>query len=202
MAKRKSKPTAKKTKPKSSKSSGNKNRLIMADLVAQSWKDGKFRAKLLKDPKTIMEKAGITGIGDANIRLLDNTTTTKHVVLPSNLSPENIHTIIDDYFRKILPLPEGQEVVFVQNTADLKNIVLPSSPATDANSLDGSHANVLAAAGFETVTATAAVNANMNAVVLVNAVVTGPSPNVVAVVGTNITDPVVVAVVAASTFVV
>lgn len=81
-----------------------------ARLIARAMKDQAFRAELVHNPKRIIEKeCGVRFPVDVDVKVLEDTPTTVHVVLPAQLS---------------LDAPEG----FMDEISDLTNA--PCCPCT------------------------------------------------------------------------
>lgn len=164
-----------------------KNQLIMADVIAKTWNDPAFKADLINNPKSLLQEAGVAGITDGiNIKVLENSDTLKHIVLPPEESVEDLKKSVGDFVTGMLPLPAGLEMVLVQNSSTLANIVLPVAPTGHQGKLDSSHAQVLASAGYEAInlytTANAVAEANAAAVQNVAAVTEGAAAAVALVV--------------------
>ena len=55
----------------------------MGKVIARAWTDEKFHAALRKDPAATLHGAGIAVPKGVNVKLLEDTADTVHVVLPS-----------------------------------------------------------------------------------------------------------------------
>jgi nitrile hydratase alpha subunit len=69
-----------------------------AHLIERSWTDREFRERLLRDPKaTLSKELGIEFPDDAEIEVLEETTTKKYLVLPEpaagDLSDEELERV-------------------------------------------------------------------------------------------------------------
>lgn len=51
-------------------------------VIARAWTDAAYKAKLLKDPRRALADAGIDVPEGTNVRVVENTADTVHVVLP------------------------------------------------------------------------------------------------------------------------
>jgi hypothetical protein len=51
-------------------------------VVAKAWGDDDFKAKLLADPKTVLEESGLAIPQDVEFRVVENTDKTIHLILP------------------------------------------------------------------------------------------------------------------------
>jgi hypothetical protein len=63
-------------------------------IIARAWRDPAFKAKLIADPKATLKEAGITVPAGMTLKVLENTATHVHLVLPpkptSELSDESL----------------------------------------------------------------------------------------------------------------
>lgn len=141
----------------------------MADVVAKCWNDPEYKSQLAKYPKTVLKDAGIEGINeDITIKVVQNSDLLKYIVLPPASKGEDYVEKSAAFLTSKLPLPAGLQLAFVQNSDNLAHIVLPVEPPGYQGKLDASHAQVLAAAGYEAInlytTANAVAEANAAAV--------------------------------------
>ncbi len=51
-------------------------------LVAKAWADEDFKAKLLADPMTVLKENEIAVPGGVDVKVVENTDTTVHLILP------------------------------------------------------------------------------------------------------------------------
>lgn len=59
-----------------------------AKLVAKAWSDEEFKARLAADPVAVMKENGIDVPDDMEIKILEDTDTVKHEVIPFNSEEE------------------------------------------------------------------------------------------------------------------
>jgi hypothetical protein len=149
-----------------------KNRLLMADVIAQSWKNPEYLRSLVANPKKVLSDAGVEGLtDDIQLHVLENTVKKKHLVLPAaEISPTYL-PLLSEMLRKSLPLPEGQQVVLLQNTTKVVNLVIPMAPQVSGINIDASHVQLLMDTGWEAINlwTTANAAAEVNAAVWANA---------------------------------
>ena len=58
------------------------NAAAYGKIVAQAWRDPAFKAKLLVDPHAALKDAGISVPAGVTVKVVENTDTHVHVVLP------------------------------------------------------------------------------------------------------------------------
>lgn len=54
----------------------------LGKVIARAWRDPAFKAKLLADPKAVLKEAGVTFAADVTVRVVEDTATHFHLVLP------------------------------------------------------------------------------------------------------------------------
>ncbi len=57
-----------------------------AQVIARAWSDPDFKAQLLNDPKTVLAGHGIDLPVGLNLKIVENTADTIHIVLPATPS--------------------------------------------------------------------------------------------------------------------
>ncbi len=149
-----------------------KNRLLMADVIAQSWKSPEYLRNLVANPKKVLSEAGVEGISDEiQLHVLENSAKKKYLVLPATEIQATYFPLLSEMLRKSLPLPEGDQVVLVQNTTKVVNIIIPMAPRISGINIDASHVQLLMETGWEAIFLWTSANAaaEVNAVVWANA---------------------------------
>ena len=106
----------------------DKNRAILAESIARSWRESDFRQQLSTNPKETLKDAGMDIADDHEIQVFQNTPNVIHAVLPE-LSAMDAH---EDAFNaavaRLKNLPESVEVRVVRDTANKSHVVLPVVP--------------------------------------------------------------------------
>jgi hypothetical protein len=100
---------------------GDEARTIMAMAVARMWKDPQYKRQFISDPKSALSREGINFGEHTLVRVVEETPAIKYVDIREQEPQETL--------RRLLPLPQGQEVRIVQSTDSLRYLVLPSTPA-------------------------------------------------------------------------
>jgi len=54
-----------------------------AKVIAKAWRDPSFKAKLIADPQSILKQAGVSIPAGVTVKVVENTATHLHFVLPS-----------------------------------------------------------------------------------------------------------------------
>ncbi len=120
-----------------------------AEMVARSWLDPSFRARLLEDAAAVAEELGFQGHASAHLKAVENTDRIHNVVVCTLCScyPFSILGMSPSWYksaayrsrivrepRKVLAefgveLPEGVAVRVWDSTAELRYLVVPQRPA-------------------------------------------------------------------------
>lgn len=153
-------------------SKSEKNRLLMADVIAQSWRNPEYLRNLVANPRRVLSEAGMEGLTeDIQLNVLVNTPTKKHLVLPATEIETTFFPRFTEMLRKSLPLPEGEQIVLVQNTGLTVNLVIPMAPRISDVNIDASHAQLLMDVAWEAINLWTSANAaaEVNAAVWANA---------------------------------
>jgi hypothetical protein len=149
-----------------------KNRLLIADVIAQSWKNPEYLRNLVANPKKVLSDAGVEGLtDDIQLHVLENTARKKHLVFPAaEIQPTTYLPLLSEMLQKSLPLPEADEIVLMQNTAKVLYIVIPMAPRVSGINMDASHVQLLMEVGWEAINLWTSANAaaEVNAAVWAN----------------------------------
>jgi hypothetical protein len=77
-----------------------------ARIIGKAWDDPAFKRRLINDPKAVAEEYGIPVPPQLEVRILENTETLIHVVLPCKpseelLSDENLEDVAGGVYRPV-----------------------------------------------------------------------------------------------------
>ncbi len=70
-----------------------------AQVIARAWSDPDFKAQLLTDPRTVLASYGVDLPAGLNLKIVENTADTMHIVLPAtpsqagDLSDADLHNL-------------------------------------------------------------------------------------------------------------
>lgn len=106
---------------------GDKDRTIYAMMVARMWRDPNFKQSFISDPRAALTQEGIDLPGDVTVKVLEDTPSVKYVNLPRDIggqAREGAGALME----KLLPIPEGRELRFVQSTEKTRYVVVPTPP--------------------------------------------------------------------------
>ena len=142
--------------------SGDRDRVILAEVIARCWQDQAFADELIRDPKPVLRDAGM------GIRNTDKIT---YLGLSHQMKPTEYATFANTQLPALLPLAPEHEIHLVQSTENYLPIIIPHPPSsfaagelTDAELASVAGGGYLVEAANVATTANAAVEANAAAV--------------------------------------
>lgn len=107
---------------------GDKDRTIYAMMVARMWKDPNFKQSFTSNPKVALKQEGIDLPDDVTVKVLEDTPNVKYVNLPRDVTGSAPRQELGALMEKLLPIPAGYELRFVQSTEGTRYIVVPVPP--------------------------------------------------------------------------
>lgn len=66
-----------------------------AKIVAQAWADPEFKARLLANPTQVLKDEGVAVPAGTTLRVVENTDTTTHLVLPAMSDAAQVAADVD-----------------------------------------------------------------------------------------------------------
>ena len=109
----------------------NKNRAVLAEVIAKAMRDPQFRAELKRAPKQTLVAAGAEIAPNVNVEILENTDKVVFGVLPPHADQQQYQAKLDEEVKKLNKLPEHVEVRIKRDTPDLAYLIIPK-PRTPA----------------------------------------------------------------------
>jgi hypothetical protein len=109
--------------------SSDKNRAILAEVIARTLREPELRAELLRAPKLTLAGAGMEFSPAEKVVILENTPTLIHAILPSVAEQNKYKALIDQASAHITELPEGTELRVLRDSANIVYAVIPPAAA-------------------------------------------------------------------------
>jgi hypothetical protein len=106
----------------------DKNRAILAEVVARSWREPQYRSKLRQNPKLVLQQAGAVIPPAMDVVLLENSPTVINAILPPMGQMGKYEARIQKAVQMLRELPEDVEVHLHRDSATRAYIVLPEAP--------------------------------------------------------------------------
>jgi hypothetical protein len=110
----------------------DKNRAILAEVIARAWRQPEFRDELKSGPKKTLKAAGMDIAPDMDVVVLENTPSTLYAVLPPLGDQNNYQSRLEKATKRISELPENLELRVVRDTPHKAHVIIPAVPAAVA----------------------------------------------------------------------
>jgi hypothetical protein len=104
---------------------GERDKAILAMVVARAWRDADYRGQLLAEPKPLLIAEGLEFPQDAEIEVVENTPSVTYINLTRGTTEA---TSAISALERLVPVPVGHEVRLVQSTEQMRYFVIPAVP--------------------------------------------------------------------------
>ncbi|MEE3327968.1 MAG: NHLP leader peptide family RiPP precursor [Myxococcota bacterium] len=131
----------------------DKNRAILAEVIARSWREPEYRQQLASNPKQTLKEAGVDIPENHEIDVFENTDNLVYAVLPEMSQMDSHNAAFDAAVSRLRNLPENVEVRIMRDSQNKSHLVLPMNPVGAAIG-EMSDAELEQIAGGKTATAT------------------------------------------------
>jgi len=108
--------------------SGDRDRVIMAEMIARCWQDPAFADEFAKDPVKKLKEAGMQIPDSKKVKVFRSDSQVIYMGLSHSMTTEDYTRFAKTQFENLLPLSEGREIRLVQSTPDYMPIVIPAPP--------------------------------------------------------------------------
>jgi hypothetical protein len=108
--------------------SGDRDRVIMAEMIARCWQDAAFAEEFSKDPVKKLKEAGMQIPESKKVKVFRSDSQVIYMGLSHSMTTEDYTRFAKTQFEALLPLSEGREIRLVQSTPDYMPIVIPAPP--------------------------------------------------------------------------
>jgi hypothetical protein len=126
----------------------DKNRSIVAEVIARAWRDPAYFGKLRQNPKLMLENAGVQIPPALDVKLLENTPTLVNVILPPVGDMAKYEARLQQGVQMLKDLPEDVEVQLHRDSATRAFIVIPLPPERAGELSDRQLESVVGGKGF------------------------------------------------------
>ncbi len=97
-----------------------------AQVIARAWSDPDFKAQLLRDPKTVLAGYGVDVPAGLNLRIVENTADTFHMVLPA--TPSQAGDLSDEDLQSLAGGKKGVSSPLISKGWDSSDYAMPVPP--------------------------------------------------------------------------
>ena len=141
---------------------GDRDRVIMAEMIARCWQDPAFAEEFSADPVAKLKEAGMDIPANKKVKVFRSTPDVIYMGLSHNMDANDYYKVASSQMEPLLPLAEGREIRLVQSTPNYMPIIVPPAPATfQAGELsDAELASVAGGGGYLVEAANVATSAN------------------------------------------
>ena len=109
-------------------------RVKYGELVQKAWDDEEFKKKFVEDPEAALAEAGLPVEEGVTYKVIEAPKGVQYLVLPAEKVKEPIQAMTKGLLAKAEQgdeiIPKDVEVRIVQNTDDIRYLILPPSPKT------------------------------------------------------------------------
>ncbi len=110
------------------------NALKFGEIVAKCWEDEAYKKRFIEDPEDVLKEAGFAVEEGVTYKVIEQPKLVKYFVLPNEDTKEAVQILSKGLLNRVEQkdhfIPEGVEVRLIQNTDDVRYLVLPASPKT------------------------------------------------------------------------
>lgn len=131
--------------------SSEKNRAVLAEAIARSWREPSFRSQLKSAPKKTLTGAGAEIPADMDVVVLENTANVLYGVLPTMAEQAKYKERLNKAVSRLESLPENLELRIVRDTPHKTHVIIPALPVA-AGALSDEALEQIAGGDSETVT--------------------------------------------------
>ena len=141
------------------------NAVKYGEVIAKCWEDEAYKKRFIEDPEAVLSEAGFVLDEGVTYKVIEQPKMVKYLVLPHENAKNAVQDITKAFLNRVekndIVIPDGAEVRIIQNTDDIRHMILPASPKSLTQ------AELSAVAGGDSV------QTYTNAVTMTNAVQTG-----------------------------
>ena len=109
-----------------------KNAVKYGEVVSKCWEDEAYKKRFVEDPEAVLSEAGFDVEEGVTYKVIEQPKLVKYLVIPHEEAKDAVQTIAKNLLnvaeKKDTIIPEGAEVRIIQNTEDMRYMILPASP--------------------------------------------------------------------------
>ncbi|MBR5162572.1 MAG: hypothetical protein IKW79_00960, partial [Schwartzia sp.] len=110
------------------------NPVKYGEVVAKCWEDEAYKKRFLEDPEGVLAEAGFVVEEGVTYKVIEQPKLVKYLVIPHEGAKDAVQSIAKSLMNRIeqsdVIIPENTEVRIIQNTDDMRYMILPASPKT------------------------------------------------------------------------
>ena len=108
------------------------NLVKYGEVVAKCWEDEAYKKRFIEDPESVLTEAGFAVEEGVTYKVIEQPKMVRYVVIPYEGAQDAVQTftkyLLNAAEKKDVIIPEGAEARIIQNTEDVRYMILPASP--------------------------------------------------------------------------
>ena len=110
------------------------NPLKYGEIISKCWEDEAYRKRFLEDPESVFAEVGYVTEEGVTYKVIEQPKLVRYIVIPHENVKESVQIVTKHLLnlaeKKDVIIPEGAEARIIQNTEDIRYLILPASPKT------------------------------------------------------------------------
>ena len=110
------------------------NAVKYGEVIAKCWEDEAYKKRFIEDPEGVLSEAGFIVEEGVTYKVVEQPKLVKYLVIPHEGAKDAVQVIAKELLNaseeKDVIIPKGAEVRIIQNTDDMRYMILPASPKT------------------------------------------------------------------------
>ena len=108
------------------------NLLKYGEIISKCWEDDAYKKRFIEDPESVLAEAGFAVEEGVTYKVIEQPKMVRYVVIPYEGAQDAVQTftkyLLNAAEKKDVIIPEGAEARIIQNTEDVRYMILPASP--------------------------------------------------------------------------
>ena len=108
------------------------NAVKYGEVISKCWEDEAYKNRFIEDPESVLAEAGFVLDEGVTYKVIQQPKTVKYLVIPHEGAKEAMQVIAKGFLNQVeqhdVVIPAGTEVRIIQNTDDVRYMILPASP--------------------------------------------------------------------------
>ena len=108
------------------------NLVKYGEIISKCWEDDAYKKRFIEDPESVLAEAGFAVEEGVTYKVIEQPKMVKYLVLPHADTKDAVQEMTKRFLNRVEQsdaiIPEGAEVRIIQNTDDMRYMILPASP--------------------------------------------------------------------------
>ena len=108
------------------------NLVKYGEIISKCWEDDAYKKRFIEDPESVLTEAGFAIEEGVTYKVIEQPKMVRYVVIPYEGAQDAVQTftkyLLNAAEKKDVIIPEGAEARIIQNTEDVRYMILPASP--------------------------------------------------------------------------